>query len=181
MVDEGKIKYYLVPVTYIACLVLVEYSSNFIVAGLGFAAVIAGIVAAAMLIVNRRERTPSLRVVLILLVLIPTFDLSFGISNSIRNAIKGDVVFSVMDDSVVSAKVLTIRKLGIEFHGEYDFSAVGFGDVKRADIEIRGDTVSFAVPELNYRETLVYDRSHQIMRSQTSNSQYRILINQLIN
>lgn len=178
--NKSNIKYYLIPVIYIACLVLMEYFLNVIFVSLWLLAFIASIVGVIALIVNRRKRSPSQRVLLGLLALIPFFDSSLGLSKKVRDAVRGEIVLSIIDDSFVSTRALTIRQRGAELHGEYDFSVAGFGDVEPAHIKINGDTIAFEVRAMSYSDTLVYDRSKQIMKSPNKNLEYRIMINKLI-
>lgn len=115
-----------------------------------------------------------------MLSLIPVIDLTFGLSNKLRDEIKGKIVLSIIDDSFATSKVLTVRQKGNELRAEYESSVAGFGDAEPADIKISGDTIVFKLTERQYGDILVFDRNQNAMKSKSSSSNFRILINKLI-
>lgn len=132
------------------------------------------------MITNRIKRTIRQRFALIMLSLIPVIDLTFGLSNKLRDEIKGKIVLSIIDDSFATSKVLTVRQKGNELRAEYESSVAGFGDAEPADIKISGDTIVFKLTERQYGDILVFDRNQNAMKSKSSSSNFRILINKLI-
>jgi len=117
---------------------------------------------------------------LILLLLIPIFDLTFGITNTIRNGIKGEIVLDIIDDSFATTKSLTVREKNGKLMAEFYNSVAGFGDMVKAQTEILNDsTLTFRINERGYSENLIFDKQNQILRNKEKNLNYRILKNEL--
>jgi hypothetical protein len=178
--NKENLKYYLIPVGYISSLLTMEFFPNILSVGLFLLILAVSVIALIILIINRRQRTIQMRFVLAAMTLIPIIDLSLGLSNKLRDELKGHIVLSVIDDSFASSKVLTVRQKGTDLMAEYESSVAGFGDTEAADIWINGDTIAFKLTKRKYDDVLVFDRSQNLMKSKNSNSNFRILINQLI-
>jgi hypothetical protein len=177
--NKTDLKYYLLPVGYISGLLAIEFFPNIsgLVILLSLVSSVIGLVA---LIINRRHRAIRQRLALVALILIPVIDLSFGLSNKLRDELKGPIVLSVIDKSFVSTIALTVRRKETKLVGVYDNSVAGFGDAELAEVWINGDTISFKLIDRKYEDILIFDRSENLMRSINSNSNFRILTNQLI-
>src|SRR6187431_3309212 len=102
--NKVDLKYYLIPVGYILSLLAMEFFPNILFVGLFLLILMGSVVALVVLIINRRQRTTQLRIAFALLALIPTIDLSFGLSNRLRDELKGQIVLSIMDDSFATSK-----------------------------------------------------------------------------
>ena len=111
---------------------------------------------------------------------IPIFDLTFGITNTIRNEIKGEIALNIIDDSFATTKSLTVREKNGKLTAEFYNSVAGFGDMEKAQTEILNDsTLTFKLIERNYSENLTFDRQNQSFRNKEKNLNYRILKNEL--
>jgi|GEM_PF-5461627 len=177
---KNDLKYYLIPVGYISSLLIMECFPNVLSAGLFLLMLIGSAIALVALVINRGQRAIRPRFFLMALILIPVIDLSFGLSNELRDKLKGQIVLSIIDDSFATSKVLTVRKKGAELVAEYESSVAGFVATEAADIKISGDTISFKLTGRKYDDILVFDRNQNIMKSRSSHSNFRILINHLI-
>jgi hypothetical protein len=85
-----------------------------------------------------------------------------------------------MDKSFATTEALTVRRKGTKLLGEYENSVAGLGEREPAEIWRNGDTITFKLTERKYDDALIFDRNKKLMRSKNSNSNFRILINQLI-
>jgi hypothetical protein len=178
--NKIDLKYLLIPLGYISSLIAMEVFPNILFIGLFLLMLIASVVALVLLSVNRRKRPAKLRVALAALALVPFIDLAFGLSTKLRDELKGPIVFSIVDDGFASSKGLTIRKKGAQLMAEYDTSVAGIGNTEPADVTLRGDTIVFKLTEREYEDKVVLDRRQNVMKSVNSNTNFRILINQLI-
>lgn len=178
--NKNTLKYYLIPVAYISSVMLMEFFPNIISIGLFLLVLLGSAIALMALIANRRQRTIQLRVALVVLALIPILDLSLGLTNRMRNEIKGEIVFSAMNKSFITSKTFMVRKKGTKLIAAYELSGAGFGDSEAADIRINGDTNFLSIAQRRYDDILVFDRIKKIMKSKNTNSDYRILVNRLI-
>jgi hypothetical protein len=178
--NNADIKYYLIPVGYILSVIAMEFFFSILSVGLYLLMLSASVVALIVLIINRTKRPTKLKVTLTGLALIPIIDLTFGITNEVRDGLKGQIVLSVIDDSFASTKALTVRRKGTQLMAEYESSVAGIGDRESADIDVNGDTIAFKLIERNYADVLVLDRNENVMKSKTSNDNFRILVNELI-
>ena len=106
--------------------------------------------------------------------------MTFGITNSIRNGIKGEIVLDIVDDSFATTKSLTVRENNGKLTAEFYNSVAGFGDMEKAQTELLNDsTLTFKISESNYSESLTFDRQSQSFRNKEKNLNYRILKNEL--
>jgi hypothetical protein len=179
-INKTNLKYYFIPVAYISSLLAMEFYPNIVFVGLFLLVLLGSVVALLLLMINRRQRTIQPRFALTVLALIPIIDLSFGLSNKLRDELKGQIVLSIIDDSFATSKVLTVRQNGTELNAIYETSIAGFADIETAHIEVKGDTIAFRLVERQYTDLLVLDRDQNILRGRNSNSTFRILVNQII-
>jgi hypothetical protein len=157
-----------------------EFFPNVLSVGLFLLVLIGSVIGLIVLMINRRQRTNRIRLVLGILTLIPIIDLTLELSHKLNDELKGQIVLSVIDDSFASSRVLTVRQKGTRLLAECESSVAGLGDSEKADISVEGDTITFKLIDRNYNDVLVFDRDKNLMRSQNSNSNFRILVNQLI-
>ncbi|PIE50520.1 MAG: hypothetical protein CSA38_02675 [Flavobacteriales bacterium] len=130
------------------------------------------------LLVKKRNLTQKLFPMILLL--IPIFDLTFGITNTIRNGIKGEIVLDIIDDNFATTQSLTVRQKNGKLSAEFYNSVVGFGDLEKAQTKTLNDsTLTFKISERNYSENLTFDRQNQRLRNKEKNLNYRILKNKL--
>ena len=107
-------------------------------------------------------------------------DLTFGITNTIRNGIKGEIVLNIIDDSFATTKSLIVREKNGKLTSEFYNSVAGFGDMEKAQTEMLNDsTLTFKISERDYSENLTFDRQNQILRNKEKNLNYQILKNEL--
>ncbi len=121
------------------------------------------------------------KVIIGLITLLPLLDIGLGISNLIRDQIKGEIVLSIIDNGVVATSVFTIRQKYQKLVGYLDQSAAGFGELETAEVEIVNDsTLTFRLLERDYSETLIYYKERQIFNDTSSFKTYRIMRNELM-
>ncbi|MEO1485196.1 MAG: hypothetical protein AAFU57_05595 [Bacteroidota bacterium] len=107
--------------------------------------------------------------------------MTFGITNTIRNGIKGEIVLDIIDDSFATTKSLTVREKNGKLKAEFYNSVAGFGDIEKAQLKILNDsTLTFKISLRNYSENLTFDRQNQSLRNNEKNLNYRILKNELL-
>ena len=175
--NKRDLKYYLIPVGYFSTVLAMDLFSNFISIGLFVLILGLSFIGSMSLLINRKRRTMRLRLTLAILTLIPFIDLSFGMSNKLRDELKGQIVFNAIDKSFATTRVLIVRQKGTELIGEYESSVAGIGDSETADIWLSGDTITFKLTDRKYEEVLVFDRNKKMMKSKNSN--FKILVNQI--
>ena len=121
------------------------------------------------------------KVIIGLITLLPLLNIGLGISNLIRDQIKGEIVLSILDDGVVANSFFTIRQKDQKLVGYLDQSAAGFGELETAEVEIVNDsTLTFRLLERDYSKTLIYDKERQIFNDTSSFKTYRIMRNELM-
>jgi len=130
------------------------------------------------LLIKKHNLTQKL--IPILLLLIPIFDLTLGITNKIRNGIKGEIVLDIIDDSFATTKSLTVRDKNGKLTGEFYNSVAGFGDMEKAQTEVMNDsTLTFKLSDRDYNEQLTFDRQNNSLSNKEKNLSYRVLKNKL--
>jgi hypothetical protein len=155
-----------------------EFYPNIIISGIWLISILLCFIGLLHLLIKKRNLKQ--KTLPILLLLIPIFDLTFGINNTIRNGIKGEIVLNIIDDSFVTTKSLTVREKNGQLTAEFYNSFNGFGDMEKAQTEILNDsTLTFKISERNYSENLTFDRHNQSFRNREKNLSYRILKNEL--
>ena len=116
-----------------------------------------------------------------MLLLIPVYDMVFGLNNTLNEAIKGRIVLSAIDKSFATTKAITVREKEDELTGEFDFSVAGFGELEMAQVRVANDsTLVFTLLKRDYSEKLILHRKTQTLRNEKTNTTYRILTNQLL-
>ncbi|ARN76833.1 hypothetical protein BST97_01805 [Nonlabens spongiae] len=116
-----------------------------------------------------------------LITLLPLLDISLGISNSIRDQIKGEIVLSIIDDGVFASSAFTIREKNQQLVGYIDQSAAGLGEIETAEVEIINDsTLTFTLLERDYYQILIYDKEHQVFNDTSNLRTYCIMRNKLM-
>jgi len=172
------LKYIILPIIYILSVLLMEFYPNIITSGIWLISILLCSIGLIRLLVKKRIITQKL--LLIFLLLIPIFDMTFGITNSIRNGIKGEIVLDIIDDSFATTKSLTVREKNGKLTAEFYNSVAGFGDMEKARTELLNDsTLTFKVSDRNYSESLTFDRQNKSLRNKEKNLNYRILKNEL--
>ena len=172
------LKYIILPIIYILSVILVEFYPNIFTSGIWLISIILCLIGLMRLLVKKGKLTQEL--LPILLLLIPIFDLTFGITNRIRNGIKGEIVLNIIDDSFATTKSLIVREKNGKLTSEFYNSVAGFGDMEKAQTEMLNDsTLTFKISERDYSENLTFDRQNQILRNKEKNLNYRILKNEL--
>ena len=172
------LKYLILPIIYILSVPLTELYPNIITSGIWLISILLCIIGLIRLLIKKRNLTQKL--IPILLLSIPIFDLTFGITNTIRNEIKGEIALNIIDDSFATTKSLTVREKNGKLTAEFYNSVAGFGDMEKAQTEILNDsTLTFKLIERNYSENLTFDRQNQSFRNKEKNLNYRILKNEL--
>jgi len=173
-----NLKYIILPIIYILSVLLAELYPNIITSGIWLISILLCIIGLVRLLIKKWNLTKKL--LPILLLLIPIFDLTFGITNTIRNGIKGEVVLDIIDDSFATTKSLTVREKNGKLTAEFYNSVAGFGDMEKAQTELLNDsTLTFKISERNYSENLTFDRQNKSLRNKEKNLNYRILENKL--
>lgn len=172
------LKYIILPIIYIFSVLLTEFYPNIIFSGIWLISIFFCLTGLVSLLSKKRNLTQKL--LPILLLLIPIFDLTFGITNTIRNGIKGEIVLNIIDDSFATTKSLTVREKNGKLTAEFYNSIAGFGDMEKAQTEMLNDsTLTFKISERNYSENLTFDRQNQSLRNKEKNLNYRIIKNEL--
>jgi len=157
---------------------LAELYPNIITSGIWFISILLCIIGLVRLLIKKWNLTNKL--LPILLLLIPIFDLTFGITNTIRNGIKGEIVLDIIDDSFATTKSLTVREKNGKLTAEFYNSVAGFGEMEKAQTELLNDsTLTFKISERNYTESLTFDKKNKSLRNKEKNLNYRILKNEL--
>jgi hypothetical protein len=176
---KGLLKYYLFPILYVVGVILMEYYPNILSMGVWIVSILACIVSIFRIPFKKIEFIK--KVVLIGILSIPLLDMTFDISFKLRNQIRGNIVFSVIDDSFATTKSITIREKNGELLGEFDYSVAGFGKPEKALVKIENDSViSINLIERDYSEQLTYNKTDDTFRNQKQNLKYRILENKLL-
>ena len=115
-----------------------------------------------------------------LLLSIPVLDLTFNINQLIRDRIKGEIVFSVIDDSFVSTEYVEVRKKNGALNAKYEFSAAGFGDAEKANAIQEGDSVlEISLKERALVQRITIDKVNNRIKKNGNPSSYRIMDNKL--
>ena len=172
------LKYIILPIIYILSVLLTELYPNIITSGIWLISILLCLIGLIRLLIKKRNLTEKLLPILVLL--IPIFDLSSGITNTIRNGIKGEIVLDIIDDSFATTKSLTVREKNGKLTAEFYNSVAGFGDMEKAQTEMLNDsTLTFKILERNYSENLTFDRQNQSLRNKEKKLRYRILKNEL--
>ena len=172
------LRYIILPIIYILSVLLMEFYPNVITSGIWLISILLCLIGLIRLLIKKQDLTQKL--LPIFLLLIPIFDLTLGITNSIRNRIKGEIVLHIIGDSYAITKSLTVREKNGKLTAEFYNSVAGFGDMKKAQTEILNDsTLTFKILERNYSESLIFDRQNQSLRNKEKNLRYRILKNKL--
>ena len=174
-----NLKYFLIPVGYISSVLLMEFFPNVLSVGLFLLVNLGSIIALVVLVFKSKQKSIQKLLILMLLSAVPIIDFSFGLSNILRDKLKGYIVFSAIDDSFATSKVLTIRQDGTALKAEFESSVAGFGETETAAVQINSDTITFTLDERQYSDVLVFDRNKNSMKG-SKNSNYRILINKLM-
>ncbi|MDG5492223.1 hypothetical protein [Psychroserpens sp. SPM9] len=173
------LKYHLLPLIYIGSVLLNEFYPNIITIGIWFISFLLCVIALIRFI--KKKRILKSNTLLIILLLIPMFDVSLGITNSIRTKIKGKIVLSIIDDGFATTKSLTIRAKNGKLNGEFSNSAAGFGGFEKAQIEVLNDSAFlFKLSTRDYSEHLTLDKQTQRFYTKKKNMSYRILLNELL-
>ncbi len=155
-----------------------EFYPNMITSGIWLISILLCLIGLISLLVKKRNLTQKLFPMILLL--IPIFDLTFGITNTIRNGIKGEIVLDIIDDNFATTQSLTVRQKNGKLSAEFYNSVVGFGDLEKAQTKTLNDsTLTFKISERNYSENLTFDRQNQRLRNKEKNLNYRILKNKL--
>ncbi|MEW4923493.1 hypothetical protein [Algibacter sp. 2305UL17-15] len=171
-------KYIILTLIYVLSVFLVELHTNIIARGVWLISILLCLIGLIRLLLKKRNLTQKL--LPILLLSIPILDLTFGITNKIRNEIKGEIVLDIIDDSFATTKNLTVRERNGKLTAEFYNSFAGFGDMEIAKTELLNDsTLAFKLSERNYSENLTFDRQKQNFRNKEKNLNYRILKNEL--
>lgn len=156
-----------------------EFYPNIISGGFWVISIVLCVVGLIKLLSKKRKM--KLKWVLIFLVLIPIFDLIFGITNIIRDNIKGQIVFFAIDDSFLTTESIIIRRKNNELISSMEFSAVGFSDIKNVDVKMVNDSILiFNWIENNRIFEWTIDLQNKILSSKINNKTFRILTNKLI-
>ena len=155
-----------------------EFYPNIITIGLWLISFVICVIGLIKLIVKKLDF--KLKLLPIFLLLIPIFDLTFGVTNKIRNEIKGEIVLDIIDDSFATTKSLTIREKNGKLTAEFNSSVAGFGGKEKAETEMLNDSVlTFKLINRDYSEKLTFDKQNQSFRDKDKKMRYRILINEL--
>ena len=171
-------KYIILPIIYILNILLMEFYPNIITGGIWLISILLCLIVLVKLLFKKRNSTQKMFPFLLLL--IPIFDLTFGITTTIRNGIKGEIVLDIIDDSFATTKSLTVREKNGKLTAEFYNSVAGFGVIEKAQTEILDDsTLAFKITERDYSENLTFDKQNQILRNKKMNLNYRILKNEL--
>jgi len=101
-------KYIILPIIYILSILLMEFYPNIITSGVWLISILLCLIVLIKLFFKKRNSTQKMFPFLLLL--IPIFDLTFGITTTIRNGIKGEIVLDIIDDSFATTKSLTVRE-----------------------------------------------------------------------
>ena len=172
------LKYIILPIIYILSVLLMEFYPNIITSAIWLISILLCIIGLIRLLINKRNLTQKL--LPILLLSIPILDMTFGITNTIRNGIKGEIVLNIIDDSFATTKSLTVREKNGKLTAEFYNSVAGFGDMEKAQTEMLNDsTLTFELSERIYSENLTFDKQNQSFRDKEKNLNYRILKNEL--
>nr|WP_299383104.1 hypothetical protein [Allomuricauda sp.] len=172
------LKYIILTALYILSALLMELYPNIITSGIWMISILLCIIELIRLLIKKQHFAQNL--IPILLLLIPIFDLSFGITNQIRNRIKGEIVLNIIDDSFATTKSLTVREKNGKLTAEFYNSVAGFGDREKAQTELLNDsTLTFKLSNRDYSENLTFDRQNQSLRNREKSLSYRILKNEL--
>ena len=176
--QKQLLKYLILPLFYIFSVVLMEFNSNIIISGIWLVSILLCLIGLAKLLTKKLDL--KRKWIPILLLLIPILDLTLGITNNIRNVIKGDIVLSIIDDSFATTKSVTLRKKNGEITAEFYNSVAGFGEMEKAKAEVINDSVFiFELINRKYSEKLTFDREKQSLRDKNKNLNYRILKNEI--
>ena len=155
-----------------------EFYPNIITSGIWLISILLCIIGLIRLLIKKRNLTQKL--LPILLLSIPILDMTFGITNTIRNGIKGEIVLNIIDDSFATTKSLIVREKNGKLTAEFYNSVAGFGDMEKAKTEMLNDsTLTFELSERIYSENLTFDKQNQSFRNKEKNLNYRILKNEL--
>ena len=172
------LKYAILPLIYIFSVVLMEFYPNIFTFGLWLISFVLCVIGLIKLLVKKQNF--KIKLFPIVLLLIPIFDLTFGITNKIRNEIKGEIVLDIIDDSFATTKSLTIREKNGKLTAEFNSSVAGFGEKEKAATEILNDSIlTFKLTKRDYSEKLTFDKQNQSFRDKEKKLRYRILINEL--
>ena len=145
-----------------------EFYPNIITIGIWLVSIILCLIGLIKLLAKKLSLTQKL--LPILLLLIPISDLTFGLTNKIRDGIKGEIVLSAIDDSFATTKSIVIREKSGKLNGEYDYSVAGFGELEKAKIKILNDsTLRFELTEREYSERLTFDKKNQSLQNKEKN------------
>ncbi len=175
---KGLLKFYLFPILYIVGVLLVEFYSNFLTIGILITSILICVVS--IFRIPFKNIGLKNKVILIGLLCIPLLDMTFDITFKLRNQIKGDVVFNVIDDNFTTTKSITIREKNGELLGEYDNSIAGFGQPEKAFVKIENDSViTINLIERDYSERLTFNKVDETVRNQENNIIYRVLKNKI--
>jgi hypothetical protein len=144
-------------------------------------AIILSLTGIVVVIVEWKKRAIRKKILLIAILIIPIADLSFGLSNHIRDSFRGEIVFSAIDDSIATTEGISIRQKNDKLIGYYEFSIAGFGDKEKVQVTIVQDTIlTYFMLDRKFGDTLVFIKQTNTVNSINSNKTYRILINELL-
>jgi hypothetical protein len=175
---KGILKYYFFPLIYIGGVLCIEFIPNILSVAVWGSSILLCVVAIFKVIF--KKITIGRKAILIAILNIPIFDITFNLSYLIRNKIKGEIVFSAIDDSFATTKSITIRQKNGLLRAEYDFSVAGLGKTEQADISIEHDSVLILnLKERDYTERLTFHKYDNQIRSNEKNLIYRVVENKL--
>lgn len=158
--------------------IFMELYPNIITTGLWLISLVLCIIGLIKILIKKQNF--KLKLLPIFFLLLPIFDLTFGITNKVRNEIKGEIVLDIIDDSFATTKSLTVREKNGKLTAEYNSSVAGFGGMEKAETELLNDsTLAFKLINRNYSERLTFNKQNQSFRDKDKKLKYRILINEL--
>lgn len=177
---KGLLYYYFFPLGYIIASILLDFFPIilfFPIPLFFFIACVIGLLKVSF----KKNITLLQKSILLTLLCIPVLDLAFGLHSIIRNEIKGEIVFSIMDDSFAHTRSVIVREKNGTLKGEYELSAAGFGEPEEAEVTINDTSLlTIRLTKHDYTERLFYDKEqHQILERE-KNLRYRIFINKLL-
>ena len=177
--SKEHLKYLTLPLLYVLSVFLAEFYPNILTSVIWLISILFCIIGLIKLLSKKLDL--KWKWALVLFLLIPVFDLTLGITNKIRDGIKGQIVFNVIDDSFATTESLIVREKNNELIAERDFSVAGIGQIEKVNVKILNDsTLIFERAENDYSEILTLDRKNHILKTQKDKRQFRILTNQIL-
>jgi len=156
-----------------------EFYQNIVIAGFWLFSILLCLIILIRLLVKKQSL--SLKLIPISLLLIPIFDLTLGITNTLRDQIKGEIVLDIIDDSFLTTKSLIVREKNEKLTARFHSSVAGFGDTENAQIKILNDSsLFFKISKREYSESLIFNKQNQILYNKEKNLNYRVLKNTLL-